>query len=243
MNELDGKIALVTGASRGIGKAIAIALAQAGADVAVNYHTNQEAAQEVCTQIETLGGRTIAVQADISKAEQAVRMVITVEQQLGPVAILVNNAGIAPPKEIEAITELDWDEMLDTNLKSAFLVTQAVLPGMRAAQWGRIINISSVAAQAGSIIGPHYAASKAGMLGLTRAYASQLASEGITVNAIAPVLIETEMIADNLKARPEMIPVGRFGTVEEVAQVAVMLAKNAYITGQTINVDGGRYMH
>jgi 3-oxoacyl-[acyl-carrier protein] reductase len=132
--------------------------------------------------------------------------------------------------------------ILTVNLKSMFLVTQAVLPGMRQRKWGRIINLSSVAAQTGGVIGPHYAASKAGALGLTHAYAALLAKEGITANAIAPALIKTEMITSNPKARPDLIPAGRFGTVEEVADVVVMLACNGYITGQTISVNGGWYM-
>ena len=137
--------------------------------------------------------------------------------------------GIARPQALEKITEKDWDEIIDANLKSVFLVTQAVLPGMRAAKWGRIINLSSVAAQLGGIIGPHYTDSKAGVLGLTHAYSSLLAGEGITVNAIAPALIETEMIAGNPQARPERIPVGRFGTAEEVAEAVLMLAENGPI--------------
>lgn len=169
-------------------------------------------------------------------------MVAHVESELGPISILVNNAGIARPQKIEEITEGDWDEVIDVNLKSAFLVTQAVLPGMRAARWGRIIFVSSVAAQVGGVVGPNYAASKAGMIGLTHSYANLLAKEGITVNAVAPALIETEMVLSNPKARPDLIPVGRFGTSEEVADVAVMLATNGYITGQTINVNGGWYM-
>ena len=169
-------------------------------------------------------------------------MVRQVESQLGPIAILVNNAGISRLQPFEQITEQDWDDVLDVNLKSVFLVTQAVLPGMRAAKWGRIINLSSVAAQTGGVVGPHYAASKAGIHGLTRSYASLLAKEGITVNAIAPALIETEMMRDNPRARPDLIPVGRLGTVDEVADVVVLLAQNGYITGQTINVNGGWYM-
>jgi 3-oxoacyl-[acyl-carrier protein] reductase len=132
--------------------------------------------------------------------------------------------------------------MIAINLKSVFLVTQAVLPQMRAAGWGRIINLSSVAAQLGGVVGPHYAASKAGILGLTHSYAHLLADEGITVNAVAPALIETEMVTSNPNARPELIPVGRFGSVDEAADVVVMLARNGYMTGQTINVNGGWYM-
>jgi len=240
-NDISGKVALVTGASRGIGKAVALALAEAGVDVAVNYHTHDAAARETCERIKGLGRRALAIRADVSQAAEVARSVKTVKEGLGPVDILVNNAGITRPQPLHEITEKDWDELLDTNLKSVFLVTQHVLPGMRARHWGRIINLSSVAAQTGGVVGPHYAASKAGILGLTHSYATLLAKEGITVNAIAPALIYTEMVAVNPKARADLIPVGRFGTVEEAAEIAVMLARNGYITGQTINVNGGWY--
>ena len=239
---LDGKIALVTGGSRGIGRAAALALAKAGAIVAVNYRTQATAAEAACREVESQGGRAIAVQADVSIADAVAGLIRQVAEALGPVAILVNNAGISRVQPFDQITERDWDEVLAVNLKSAFLVTQAVLSGMRAAQWGRIINLSSVAAQTGGVIGPHYAASKAGIHGLTHSYAALLAKEGITVNAIAPALIETEMMRDNPRAIPTLIPVGRFGTVAEVAEVVVTLATNGYITGQTINVNGGWYM-
>ncbi len=242
MENLNAKIALVTGGSRGIGRAVALALAAAGADVAVNYRAQEARAGEVRARVEALGRRCIAVRADVSSSAEVGLMVGIVQRALGPIAILVNNAGVARPRAVEEITEQDWDEAVDVNLKSVFLVTQAVLPGMRTAKWGRIVNMSSTAAQAGGIVGPHYTASKAGMLGLTRAYASLLAAEGITVNAVAPALIETEMIADNPKARPDRIPVGRFGTVDEVADVVVMLAGNGFITGQTVNVNGGLYL-
>ena len=239
---LQGRVALVTGASRGIGRATALALAKIGAAVAVNYKTHAQEALAVCREIKDMGGRAVAVQADVSIAVDVRRMVHHVEQQLGPVAVLVNNAGIARPQPLDQISERDWDEVLAVNLKSVFLVTQAVLPGMRAARWGRIINLSSVAAQTGGVVGPHYAASKAGIHGLTHSYAALLAKEGVTVNAIAPALIVTEMMRDNPRATPALIPVGRFGTVDEVADVVVMLATNGYITGQTINVNGGWYM-
>lgn len=241
-HELAGKVAMVTGASRGIGRAVALALAEAGADVAVNYRHREKDAEQVRSGVEKFGRRSITVQADVSKAGDVIRMVEAVESALGSVLILVNNAGIARAKAWQEITEADWDETMDVNLKSVFLLTQAVLPGMRAANWGRIINISSTAAQVGGVIGPHYTASKAGILGLTRSFASLLIKDGVTVNTIAPALIETEMIADNPNIRPEMIPIGRFGTGEEVAGVAVMLARNAYITGQTMNVNGGLYL-
>ncbi|MHB8971230.1 MAG: 3-oxoacyl-ACP reductase family protein [Pirellulaceae bacterium] len=241
-DDLSGKVALVTGASRGIGRAVAVALAQAGAEVCVNYRTHADEAHQVCDAIAGIGRRAVAVGADVSIAAEVSRLLATVTQQLGPVAILVNNAGVTRPQPLEDITEQDWDEVLAVNLKSMFLVTQAVLPTMRAVRWGRIINVSSVAAQTGGVVGPHYAASKAGILGLTHSYAHLLAKEGITVNAIAPALIETAMVTSNPNARPELIPVGRFGTVEEAADVVRMLARNGYITGQTINVNGGWYM-
>jgi 3-oxoacyl-[acyl-carrier protein] reductase len=241
-NELTGKIALVTGASRGIGRAIALALAKSGADVAVDFISHEADAQEACSEIKAIGRRALVVKADVSKAREVARLVETVDRELGNIGILVNNAAISSPQTLADITEQDWDEVLTVNLKSMFLVTQAVLVGMRNRAWGRIINLSSVAAQTGGVIGPHYAASKAGALGLTHSYAALLAKEGITVNAVAPALIATEMVTSNPKARPELIPVGRFGTVEEVAEVVVMLASNGYITGQTINVNGGWYM-
>ena len=239
MDELKGKVALVTGGSRGIGAAVAVALTKAGADLAVNYRNRQEEAEKVCADIRALSQRALALQADVSNSAAVREMLSRIESELGSVDILVNNAGIARPQKIENITETDWDELIDVNLKSAFLVTQAVLPKMRAARWGRIVNISSVAAQVGGVVGPHYAASKAGMIGLTHSYAHLLAKEGITVNSVAPALIETEMVTANLNAKPDLIPVGRFGTVTEVADVVVMLAANGYITGQTINVNGG----
>jgi 3-oxoacyl-[acyl-carrier protein] reductase len=240
--QLTGKVALVTGGGRGIGRAISLALAGAGCDVAVNYRERRDDAESAVREIEKLGRRAVAIQADVSRGTEVSQLVHTAESQLGPVEILVNNAGKILIQSIEQMTEESWNDMMVSNLTSCFLVTQAVLPGMRARRWGRIINISSVAAQAGSIVGVHYAASKAGMLGLTRSYARVLAKEGITVNAIAPALVATEMVASNPVAKPEMIPIGRFGETEEVGEVALMLARNGYITGQTINVNGGYYM-
>lgn len=242
MSEISGKIALVTGGSRGIGRAIAIALARAGVDVAVNFKNREKEAKKICSEIEGFARRSIPVGGDVSVASDVSRIVRAVEERLGEIAILVNNAGITRPQTLDEITEGTWDEVLQNNLKSAFLVTQAVLPGMRIRRWGRIINLSSIAAQLGGVVGPHYAASKAGIIGLTHSYAALLAKEGITANVIAPALIETEMVTSNPNARPDLIPLGRFGTVEEVAEVVVMLTKNGYITGQTINVNGGWYM-
>ncbi|HET9112626.1 MAG TPA: 3-oxoacyl-ACP reductase family protein, partial [Burkholderiales bacterium] len=232
--DLTGKVALVTGGNRGIGRAVSLALAKAGADIAVNYHSRESEAKQVSAQVESYNRRCVTVRADVTVTADVSRMIKSIEEELGSVTILVNNAGIARTQSPAEITEGDWDEIIDANLKSVFLVTQAVLPSMRDGRWGRIINMSSAAAQLGGIIGPHYTASKAGILGLTHSYASLLAEEGITVNAVAPALIETEMIAGNQQARPERIPVGRFGTPEEVAEVVVMLTRNGYITGQTI---------
>lgn len=242
MDNLAGKVALVTGGNRGIGHAVAIALAKAGADIAFCYRTRSDEANATKALLEAEGRRVFAAQADVSRADDVARLVEAAHQALGPVAIVVNNAGAIRPQPLEAISEHDWDEIVDVNLKSAFLVTQAVLPDMRAERWGRIINLSSVAAQLGGVVGPHYAASKAGIIGLTHSYAALLAKEGITANVIAPALIATEMVSSNPRARADLIPVGRFGTVEEVAEIAVLLARNGYITGQTYNVNGGWYM-
>jgi 3-oxoacyl-[acyl-carrier protein] reductase len=241
MKNLQNRVALVTGGSRGIGAGIAIALAQAGADVAVNYRERTETAQAVCAEISALGRRALAVRADVSVAADVAEMIATINRELGPVSILVNNAGIAHRQLFEEISERDWDEILATNLKSVFLVTQAVVGDMQKQRWGRIINVSSLAAQTGGSVGAHYAASKAGMLGLTHACASRYVRDGITVNAIAPALIQTEM-SDHLKANPERVPMGHLGSVDDIASVAVMLATNEYMTGQTVQVNGGMYM-
>jgi 3-oxoacyl-[acyl-carrier protein] reductase len=238
MDELIDRVALVTGSSRGIGRAIALELARAGANLVIHYRTRQDSAIEVRAAIQSLGRACSVVQADLGRPADVDRLV----REAGPVDILVNNAGIAKPQPFEEITAADWDEVVGINLKPCFLLTQAMLPHMRGRRWGRIINLSSVAAQVGGVVGPHYAASKAGMHGLTHFYASRLAKEGITVNAIAPALIETEMVTSNLNATPDRIPAGRFGMPDEVAAVAVMLACNGYITGQTVNVNGGWYM-
>jgi len=241
MAQLKGRVALVTGASRGIGRAIASALAEAGAAVAVNYRARSEEAAAVVEGIHQGGGRAAAVAADVSVGGDVERMVREVEQRLGPIDILVNNAGMAAVRGLDDITEEDFDRSLAINLKSAFLCTQAVLPGMRRRRWGRIVNISSIGARIGSgSVSVAYAAAKAGLEGLTRGYALRLAPEGVTVNAVAPGLIDTEMgqplIAAGAAAR---IPVGRVGTADEIAQAVLLLAGDAYITGQTIAVNGG----
>jgi len=239
---LDKKVALVTGGSRGIGHATAIALAQAGCDIVVNYLQAADRAQEVAEQVQLLGRRAVAIQADVSEENDVARLVAQARNALGPIDILVNNAGIVHSKPIEELTPSDWNRVISQNLTSAFLMTQAVLPDMRRRQWGRIIMLSSVAAQTGGVIGPHYAASKAGMIGLAHSYANLLAKEGITSNAIAPALIDTDMIRGNDKIKPSLLPVNRFGTADEVAQAVVFLAENAYVTGQTISLNGGWYM-
>ena len=242
MEEIQGRIALVTGGSRGIGRAICLALAAAGADVAVNYRRQEAAAEAVCAQIRKTGRRALKIAADVTAEEDVRRLVASVEETLGPIAILVNNAGIAEAVRLEELTVAIWEKTIAANLTSVFRVAQAVVPGMRRQRWGRIINISSTAAQTGGIIGPHYAASKAGIHGLTHAYASLLVRDGITANVIAPALIETDMIRGHTRATPDRIPVGRFGRPEEVAGAVLMLARNAYVTGQTIHVNGGAYM-
>jgi len=239
--ELSGKVALVTGGSRGIGRAIAIALAEAGADVAVNFKENKSAADEVVATITKSGRRAMAVGADVALAGEVAELIAAIAAQLGEIGILVNNAGVARGRKIEDVDLALFDEAIAVNLRSAFLVTAAVLPAMRRAKWGRLIFISSTAANVGGVVGPHYAASKAGMIGLMHSYASNLVKEGITANVISPALVETDMVRSDLRITPDRIPVGRFGRVEEVAEVAVMLARNSYITGQSINVNGGAY--
>ncbi len=239
MIDFSGRTALVTGASRGIGRAAAVALAEAGADVAVNYRTRAEDAAETVRQVEALGRRAIAVQADVARGDDVGAMIATVRDRLGAIGVLVNNAGQAKRVALEDLTETDWDETMTVNLKSVFLVTQAVLPDMRAAGWGRIVNVSSGAAKTGGSVGIHYSASKGGVDALSRAYASRLVKEGITVNVVSPTLIDTDMIPD--KSVAAGIPMGRLGTTEECADAIVHAAGNGYMTGQTILLNGGRY--
>jgi 3-oxoacyl-[acyl-carrier protein] reductase len=241
-SELNGKVALVTGGGRGIGKAISLGLAGAGCDVAVNYVSREGDARATAAAIEAMGRRALVVKGDVAKSADVAALVAAVEAGLGSVDILVNNAGRAAFESIEQMTEASFNETLQVNLTSIFLLTQAVLPKMRARKWGRIVNMTSVAGQAGSTFAVHYAAAKAGVIGATKSYARLLAKEGVTVNAIAPALIGTEMVLGNPKVKPDLIPVGRFGSVEECADVAVMLAGNGYITGQTIAINGGLYL-
>jgi len=232
------KVAVVTGSSRGIGKGIAIGLARSGASVVINCRSNRAAAEQVLEEIKSFGGEAGIVQADVSERMEVGKLVNDSWKMFGDINILVNNAGVAHFQPIDAVTEEDWDETLRVNLKSVFLVTQAVLPAMRKNRWGRIINISSVAARTGGIVSPQYTASKAGIIGLTRYYANALVREGITVNAVAPSLIETDMIK-GAALDPNRIPAGRFGTVEEVASAVLFLAGNEFVTGQTLDLNGG----
>jgi 3-oxoacyl-[acyl-carrier protein] reductase len=239
MAALAGKVALVTGASRGIGRAIAVSLAEAGAAVAVNYRERAAEAAAVVDAIRTAGGKASAVAADVSQAQAVAGMMEAVGRDLGTVDILVNNAGVGLVRTVDDLTEADFDLTIAVNLKSVFLCTQAVLPAMRARKWGRIVNISSGAARGAGGVGPHYNASKAGMEGMTRGYAARLVKDGITVNAVAPSLIETDMVRSGLASAASRIPLGRFGTSEECAQVVMMLVGNAYMTGQTVALSGG----
>ena len=235
---LRGRTALVTGGSRGIGAAISKALAEAGAAVAINYRERAGEANRLVEIIAKAGGRAVAIPADVSQTPDVANMVERVKSELGPIDVLINNAGIAITRGIDDLSEADFDQTIAINLKSVFLCTRAVLPMMRARQWGRIVNISSGAARGAGSIGPHYNASKAGIEGLTRGYAARLVKEGITVNAVAPSLIETDMMRgqENLISR---IPLGRFGKADEVARAVMMLLDNAYMTGQTVAMSGG----
>jgi 3-oxoacyl-[acyl-carrier protein] reductase len=236
--DMNGHTALVTGASRGIGAAIAMALAEAGAAVAVNYRERADEADAVVASIRQGGGRATAIAADVSQAAGVAKMVDLASSSLGPIDILVNNAGLAIVRSIDELTESDFDRTIAVNLKSAFLCTQAVLPAMRSKKWGRIVNISSGAARGAGAIGVHYNASKAGMEGLTRGYAARLVKEGITVNTVAPSLIETDM----MRGRSDLarnIPLGRLGRPGEIAQAVLMVLGNDYMTGQTIMLNGG----
>ncbi|SHI86144.1 3-oxoacyl-[acyl-carrier-protein] reductase [Desulfofundulus thermosubterraneus] len=245
---LDGKKAIVTGASRGIGRAIALALARAGADVVVNFNGQATAAEEVAARIREMGRQAVTCQADVSVPSEAVKLVNVAAEQLGALHILVNNAGITRDNLVMRLADEDWDRVLDVNLKGAFNTIKAASRLMVKARWGRIINISSVVGITGNAGQANYAASKAGLIGLTKAVAKELGSRNITVNAVAPGFILTDMTGSLSEAvREKMlsrVALGRFGQPEEVAAAVVFLASDAagYITGQTIVVDGGLTM-
>ena len=238
---LDGRVALVTGASGGIGAAIARRLSAEGARVALSYGHNRDGAEQLAA---SLDGETLVVRADMARVPEVRELLATVEESLGPVDVLVANAGVGRIRALEDITEEDWNEAIAVNLTAPFLLAQAVAPGMRERRFGRILFMSSVAAFTGGIVGPHYAASKAGVNGLTHALASRLAADGITVNAIAPALIEqTGMLPGSNEELRSRIPVGRLGRPEEVAELATAVLANGYVTNQVIGIDGGAYPH
>ena len=239
MIDFRGRIALVTGGSRGIGRATSVALGRAGANVAINFLTQEDAANEVALEIKNIGCKASIFQGDVSQSLEVDRMVAEITGKLGTIDILVNNAGQARRLSIDEVTEDDWDQTMSINLKSVFLVTRAVLPHMRAQKWGRIVNVSSGASMTGGSVGIHYSASKGGVDALSRAYASLLVKEGITVNVVSPSLIDTDMIPDKLVA--QNIPMGRLGLPEECADAIVQAASNGFMTGQTIFLNGGRY--
>lgn len=245
---LKDKVAIVTGGSRGIGRAIALALADAGALVVVNYKGNQAAADDVVAAIEAKEGQALAIQADIALAEDVDRLFKAVLERFGRLDILVNNAGITRDNLLLRMKEADFDAVLDTNLRGAYLCSRAALRPMTKARTGRIINITSVVGLVGNAGQANYSAAKAGLIGFTKAVAREMASRAITVNAVAPGYIDTELTAglgDQIRAAIlENIPLGRLGTPEDIANTVCFLASDAaaYITGQTITVDGGMVM-
>ncbi len=245
---LEKRVALVTGASRGIGRAIALELAARGAAVVVNYHQSPERANEVVKTIQAGGGQAAAFQADVSQFEQAQNLVKFVLDTFGDLHILVNNAGITRDTLIMMMSEADWDAVIETNLKSAFNCSKAAVKHMLRKRYGRIINIASVAGQMGNPGQTNYSASKAGQIGFTKALAREVAARNITVNAVAPGFVETEILnampAGALETALKLVPLGRIGQPQEIAYAVAFLASDqaAYITGQTLGVDGGMAM-
>jgi 3-oxoacyl-[acyl-carrier protein] reductase len=244
----EGKSAIVTGASRGIGRAIALQLAREGARVVVNYNSNAEAAEAVATEIRELGAEAEVVQADVSKLDDVNQLVESASARFGRIDVLVNNAGITRDQLIMRMSDADWDSVIDTNLKSAFLVTRAVLRPMLRQRGGRIVNITSISGIMGNAGQANYSASKAGLIGLTRSIAREVASRNITCNAVAAGVIDTEIWAgvpqSAIDSLLNMIPLARKGTPDEIAEAVAFLASDAsaYITGQVLNVDGGLVM-
>jgi len=246
--DLSGKSAVVTGGSRGIGRAIGLRLAEQGADVAFSYVSNEGAAKETAEAIEGLGRKALAVQADVSKPESAEALIKAALEAFGKVDILVNNAGITRDDLIMRMSLDDWRDVLETNLFGAFYAIKAVTRPMLKAKSGRIVNITSVSGQAGQIGQANYSSAKAGLIGLTKATARELSSRGITCNAVAPGFVLTELTKDLnedlQKQLTERTPLGRFGTAEEIASAVAFLASDeaAFITGQVLAVDGGLVM-
>lgn len=245
---LEGRVAVVTGASRGIGRAIALELARHGAAIIVNYHASEQAAEEVVQLIQAEGGRAKAIQADVSDFHQAQELVKSAIDTFGGLDILVNNAGITRDMLIMMMSEEDWDRVQNTNLKSTFTCSKAAVRQMMRKRYGRIINITSVAGQMGNAGQTNYSASKAGQIGFTKALAREVASRNITVNAIAAGYVETDIWAnvpdEARQAALSIIPLGRKGEPEEIAYAVAFLASDqaAYITGQVLGVDGGMAM-
>jgi NAD(P)-dependent dehydrogenase (short-subunit alcohol dehydrogenase family) len=244
---LDGQVAVVTGASRGIGRACAIELAKHGATVVVNYTSNEEAANATKAEIEAAGGKAIVVKADVGNPDEARSLIKSAEEQLGKVDILVNNAGVNRDRTIQRMSDAEWNEVIQTDLSSIFYTTQAALGGMRERGYGRIVNMSSVIGQMGNLGQANYAAAKAGMIAFTKTAAKELARFGITVNAVCPGFIETDMVAalsDEIKTNLiANIPVGRFGTAEEVAAaVRFLVTEGGFFTGAQLSLNGGQYM-
>ena len=246
---VDNKVALITGASRGIGRATALELAKAGAKIVINYAGNAAAAQEVLKAIQEMGGQAIAVQANIAVAAEVDELIQKAVEAFGSIDILVNNAGITRDTLLMRMKEADWDAVLDTNLKGVFLCTKAVSKLMLKQRSGRIINMTSVVGLTGNASQANYAAAKAGVVGFTKSMAKELGSRGITVNAVAPGFIATDMtevLPDSVKEQmTRTIPLGRPGTPSDVAKAVLFLCSDAaaYITGQTLNVDGGMVMY